>query len=86
MRSKPKLTRHRPAPLHVRLRLVEQEDALRSWESALGLIADDLAEHLLEKARTEASALLGEPIPAPADAEIAALVREHERGRVGEGL
>ncbi len=85
MRSKPKLTRHRPEPLHVRLRRVEKEDALRSWESALGLIADDLAGHLLEKARTEASALLGEPIPAPAEAEIAALVREHGRERVGEG-
>ena len=84
MRSKPKLTRHRPAPLHVRLRLVEQEDALRSWESALGLIADDLADHLLEKARAEASSL-GEEIPALNNGEIAALAREHGRKLVGEG-
>lgn len=46
-------------PLRVQLTLVPEPDAVRSWNSALDLLADWMAKDVLAQARAEAAAELG---------------------------
>ncbi|MEQ1566324.1 MAG: hypothetical protein ABMA64_11850, partial [Myxococcota bacterium] len=46
-------------PLRVEVIHVPREHALRSWDSALDLLADAFAQRILDKARAEAAAELG---------------------------
>jgi hypothetical protein len=72
-------------PLRVQVTLAPKPDALRSWNSALDLLADWLAADILERARAEAAAELGvtptEIAPDPND--VAAAVRAHGDSLVG---
>ena len=74
-------------PLSVQVTLAAAPDALRSWDSALDLLADWMATEILEESRAEAAAELG---VAPADVApmpngVASAVRAHEQRVVGSG-
>lgn len=46
-------------PLRVQVTLVPERDAVRSWNSALDLLADWIAKDLLEESRQDAAKQLG---------------------------
>jgi hypothetical protein len=72
-------------PLTVQVTLASTPDALRSWNSALDLLADWLATDILERARAEAAAELGvAPAQiAPDPNGVAEAVRAHGESLVG---
>ncbi len=71
--------------LRVQVTLTPRPDALRSWSSALDLVADWMAGEVLKDARAEAAAVMGvEPSEvAPEPSDVAGLVRDHGRRLVG---
>ena len=71
--------------LRVQVTLTPKPDALRSWNSALDLVADWMAREVLNDARAEAAAVMGvEPSEvAPEPSDLAAAVRDHGQRLVG---
>lgn len=72
-------------PLRVEVVHVPREHALRSWDSALDLLADAFAQRILDKARAEAAAELGLTADqvAPETDRTAELARAHGLALVG---
>jgi hypothetical protein len=72
-------------PLRVEVTHVPREHALRSWDSALDLLADAFAQRILDKARAEAAAELGltPDEVAPEPDRTAELARAHGLALVG---
>lgn len=72
-------------PLRVEVVHVPREHALRSWDSALDLLADAFAQRILDKARAEAAAELGltPDEVAPEPDRTAELARAHGLALVG---
>lgn len=72
-------------PLRVTLTHVPRADALRSWSSALDLIADWMAKEVLAQARADAAAELGlspgEIAPEPND--VTEIARAHGERLLG---
>ncbi|MEQ1501573.1 MAG: hypothetical protein ABMB14_05050 [Myxococcota bacterium] len=72
-------------PLRVQVVQVPRENARRSWDSALDLLADAFAQRILDKSRAEAAAELGltpsEVAPDPNG--IAEIARAHGLSLVG---
>jgi hypothetical protein len=80
-----KYDKHRPVEMQVRLTNVPAADAIRSWCSALDILAVGIATDILERARAEAAEELGLS-PAEVAAEpcgVAELARSHGQGLVG---
>ena len=71
--------------LRVEVIHVPREHALRSWDSALDLLADAFAQRILDKARAEAAAELGlTPAEvAPEPNRIGDIARAHGLSLVG---
>ena len=71
--------------LRVQVTLTPKPDALRSWNSALDLVADWMAREVLNDARAEAAEVMGvEPSEvAPEPSDLAEAVRDHGRRLVG---
>lgn len=72
-------------PLHVEVVCVPRENALRSWDRALDILADAFAQTILDKARAEAAAELGVTPSevAPEPNRIAEIARAHGLSLVG---
>lgn len=72
-------------PLSVELTLVPEPDAVRSWNSALDLLADWMAKEVLEQSRADAAAELGvapgDIAPEPND--VPEVVRAHGERLLG---
>ncbi len=64
---------------------VPRENARRSWDSALDLLADAFAQRILDKSRAEAAAELGltPSEVAPDPSRVAEIARAHGRSLVG---
>lgn len=71
-------------PLRVEIVVVPRYDALRNWDTALDIIADEIARDILERSRDEAAAELGLVRTDNAESNgIAEMARAHGMSLVG---